>query len=95
MTTVTTLASRRAAPTPSQATTATHGNSTTATSASPAPDLIQLHAQAVNGLSAALRFLTHPEIEADKASFTQALRRAMRAATALKQACAAMEGGAA
>lgn len=84
MTTVTTLASRRAAPTPSQA-----------TNPGPCPhagaDLIQLHAQACNGLHAALRFLTASHIEADQAAFTQALRRAMRATTALKQACAAME----
>ena len=91
MSTVTTLASRRAAPTPSQA--------TTATNPSPCPhagaDLVQLHAQACNGLHAALRFLTHPNIEADQAAFTQALSRAMRATSALKQACAAMQGGAA
>lgn len=97
MSTVITLASRRAAPKLPQATTASY--STTATSASPCPraaaDLVQLHAQACNGLHAALRFLTHPEIEADSAAFTQALRRAMRATSALKQACAAMEGGAA
>ena len=98
MSTVIHLAGRRAAPTPSQATTATPGNPTTTTSASPCPraaDLVQLHAQACNGLHAALRFLTHPEIEADSAAFTQALRRTMRATSALKQACAAMEGGAA
>ena len=90
MSTVIHLASRRAAPKLPQA--------TTTTSASPCPraaDLVQLHAQACNGLHAALRFLTHPEIEADSAAFTQALRRAMRATSALKQACAAMEGGAA
>ena len=62
---------------------------------SPTHDVIQLHAQAVNGLSAALRFLTSPSIEADSAAFTLALARAMRATSALKQACAAMEGGAA
>ena len=91
MTTVTTLASRRASPTPSQATTATNPG--------PCPhagaDLVQLHAQACNGLHAALRFLTHPNIEADQAAFTQALARTMRATSALKQACAAMQGGAA
>ena len=95
MTTVTTLASRRAAPTPSQATTATPGNPTTTTSPGAGADLIQLHAQACNGLHAALRFLTASHIEADEAAFTQALARAMRATTALKQACAAMQGGAA
>ena len=63
---------------------------TAPTSTSPAPDLIQLHAQAVNGLNAALRFLTSPSIEADSKAFTQALSRAMRATTALKRACTAM-----
>lgn len=92
MSTVITLASRRAAPKLPQA--------TTATSASPCPraaaaDLVQLHAQACNSLHAALRFLTHPEIEADSAAFTKALSRAMRATTALKQMCATHEGGAA
>ena len=53
-------------------------------------DVIQLHAQAVNGLNAALRFLTHPSIEADSKAFTLALARAMRATTALKRACTAM-----
>ncbi len=57
---------------------------------STAPDVIQLHAQAVNGLNAALRFLTSPSVEADSAAFTHALSRAMRATTALKRACAAM-----
>lgn len=65
------------------------------TSASPTPDVIQLHAQAVNGLNAALRFLTAPSIEADSAAFTKALSRAMRATSALKQMCAMHEGGAA
>ena len=66
---------------------------TAPTSAS--PDVIQLHAQAVNGLSAALRFLTSPSIEADSKAFSQALARTMRATSALKQACAATQGGAA
>ena len=57
---------------------------------SPTPDVIQLHAQAVNGLHAALRLLTSPTTEADTATFTQALSRAMRATTALKRACTAM-----
>ena len=86
-TVVTTLASRRAAPKLSPA-----------TSSNPCPhaaDLVQLHAQACNSLHAALRFLTHPEIEADSAAFTKALSRAMRATTALKQMCATHEGGAA
>ena len=60
------------------------------TSTSPAPDLIQLHAQAVNGLNAALRFLTSPNIEADSKAFNQALSRALRATSALKRACSAM-----
>ena len=60
------------------------------TSASPTPDVIQLHAQAVNGLNAALRFLTSPSIEADSKAFTQALARTLRATTALKRACTAM-----
>ena len=68
---------------------ATQGTTAPA-STSPAPDLIQLHAQAVNGLNAALRFLTSPSIEADSAAFTKALSRAMRATSALKQACTAM-----
>ena len=98
MSTVITLASRRAAPKLPQATTASHSTTATATSASPCPraaDLVQLHAQACNGLHAALRFLTHPEIEADSAAFTKALSRAMRATSALKQMCATHEGGAA
>lgn len=70
---------------------ATQGTTAPAfTCASPTPDVIQLHAQAVNGLNAALRFLTSPSIEADSAAFTQALSRAMRATTALKRACTAM-----
>ena len=57
---------------------------------SPTPDVIQLHAQAVNALNAALRFLTSPSIEADSKAFTLALARTMRATTALKRACTAM-----
>lgn len=96
MSTVITLASRRAAPKlPQATTTASHSTTATATSASPCADLVQLHAQACNSLHAALRFLTHPEIEADSAAFTKALSRAMRATTALKQMCATHEGGAA
>ena len=68
---------------------ATQGTTAPA-STSPTPDVIQLHAQAVNGLNAALRFLTSPSIEADSAAFNQALSRAMRATTALKRACTAM-----
>ena len=96
MSTVITLASRRAAPKlPQATTTASHSTTATATSASPCADLVQLHAQAYNSLHAAPRFLTHPEIEADSAAFTKALSRAMRATTALKQMCATHEGGAA
>jgi hypothetical protein len=54
----------------------------------PTPDLVQLHAQAVNGLTAALRQLTSPGIAADTTAFTRALARSMRATTALKRACA-------
>lgn len=89
MTTVTTLASRRAAPKLSQATTASHP--TTSTSTSPCADLVQLHAEACNGLHAALRLLTSPEIEANKASFSRALARTLRASAALKRACDAVE----
>lgn len=67
---------------------------TAATATSPAPDLVQLHMQAVNGLNAALRFLTSPSIEADSAAFNKALARTMRASTALKRACATMGEGA-
>ena len=89
MTTVTTLASRRAAPKLSQATTASHP--TTSTSTSPCADLVQLHAEACNGLHAALRLLTSPDIEANKASFSRALARTLRASAALKRACDAVE----
>ncbi len=59
-------------------------------------DLIRLHAQACNGLNAALHLLTNTSTQAtDAAVFTQALARATRAATALKQACAELKGGAA
>ena len=63
---------------------------TAPTTASPATDPIKLHAQAVNALNAALRFLTSPSIEADSKAFTLALDRTMRATTALKRACTAM-----
>ena len=83
MTNVITLASRRAAPT--QPDTGTQ-----------APDLIALHAQACNGLHAALRHLTGESELTDAQMFTAALARAMRATTALKRACAAQgQGGAA
>ena len=67
-----------------------HPATPTRATTSASPDVIQLHAQAVNGLSAALRFLTSPSIEADSKAFTLALARAMRATTALKRACSAM-----
>ena len=52
-------------------------------------DLIQLHAQAVNGLHAALRLLTSSDTPNDAQAFTQALSRALRATSALKMACTA------
>lgn len=59
-----------------------------------AADLIQLHAQACNGLQAALHHLTTPSTEPDAITLSRALSRAIRATTALKQACAvAKEGG--
>lgn len=81
-TVVTTLASRRAAP---------KATPTTSTSTSPCADLVQLHAEACNGLHAALRLLTSPDIEANKASFSRALARTLRASAALKRACDAVE----
>lgn len=83
MSNVITLTSRRAAPT--QPVTGTQ-----------APDLIALHAQACNGLHAALRHLTSADAQTDAQMFTAALARAMRATTALKRACEAQgKGGAA
>jgi hypothetical protein len=68
----------------------------TARQAAPAPDLIQLHAQACNGLHAALQLLTDTSTTApDSAVFSRALARALRATSALKQACAQANGGAA
>ncbi|MEN9842820.1 MAG: hypothetical protein RLZZ612_649 [Pseudomonadota bacterium] len=52
------------------------------------PDLIQLHAQACNGLHAALHHLTTPSTEPDAVTLARALSRVIRASTALKQACA-------
>ena len=81
MTNVIRLASRRAAP-------------VLPDTGTQAPDLIALHAQACNGLRAALRHLTDVDAQSDAQMFTAAL--AMRATTALKQACAAQaQGGAA
>ncbi len=74
MTNVTTLASRRAAPT-----TTTH----------PEPlELIQLHAQAHNALSTALHCLQRPDCTAEH--LRTATARATRAATLLKRASAAV-----
>jgi hypothetical protein len=53
-------------------------------------DLIQLHAQACNGLSAALRDLRTPSTEADIIILRRALGSALRATTALKRACSAL-----
>lgn len=81
------LASRCAAPTRPQ---------TIPRSTSTECELIRLHAQACNGLQAALRLLSDTSTSAtDAALFAQALARAMRATTALKQACAELNGGAA
>jgi hypothetical protein len=52
-------------------------------------ELIHLHAQACNSLSAALHLLTDTSASTtDSIVFSRALARAMRATTALKQACA-------
>jgi hypothetical protein len=73
-------------------TTTTHQN---ARSASTECELIRLHAQACNGLSAALQLLTDTSTGApDSAVFGRALARAMRATAALKQACAQSNGSA-
>jgi hypothetical protein len=53
----------------------------------PTPTLVQLHMQAHNGLSAALRILTDVSAS-DADTIRRALGRAMRATTALKRACA-------
>jgi hypothetical protein len=59
-------------------------------------ELIHLHAQACNSLSAALRLLTDTSTNTtDSIVFSRALARAMRATTALKRACAELNGGAA
>jgi hypothetical protein len=51
-------------------------------------ELIHLHAQACNSLSAALRLLTDTSASTtDSIVFSRALARAIRATTALKQAC--------
>jgi hypothetical protein len=65
-----------------------------ARSTSTESELIRLHAQACNGLSAALQLLNDASPTApDTAVFGRALARAMRATTALKQACAATNRG--
>jgi hypothetical protein len=66
--------------------TTTHQN---ARSISTECELIRLHAQACNGLHAALQLLTDTSTTApDSAVFSKALGRAMRATAALNQACA-------
>lgn len=56
-------------------------------------DLVALHMVACNGLNAALRLLTDPgTTDSDAAVFAHALARAMRATTALKRACAELNG---
>ena len=75
---VITIASRRAAPVPSALDTT-------------APDVIALHVAAENALSMALSMLRNPAGTA--ADLERATARAIRAATLLKRACAAQEGG--
>jgi len=70
-------------------------NAPTAKPTTPTADLVSLHMAACNGLSAALRLLTDPDTDTDAAVFARALARAMRATTALKRACAELNGGAA
>lgn len=75
------LASRRAAPIPSQADTTD-------------PEVIRLHIQAENALASALHLLR--SIDCDPAKLQQATGRAVRAATMLKRLSAAQaQGGAA
>ena len=66
---------------------------TSPTTGTQSPDLIALHAQACNGLHAALRHLTDVNAASDAQMFTAALARATRATTALKRACAAQAEG--
>ena len=57
-------------------------------------EFIRLHAQACDGQKAALHLLNDVSPTApDTAVFGRALARAMRATTALKQACAATNRG--
>ena len=66
----------------------------TARQAMPAPDLIQLHAQACTALQTALHLLTDQPTAAPNAElFARALARAMRATSALKQICAQSKNG--
>ena len=51
-------------------------------------DLIQLHAQAIDGLNAALHHLTTPSDEPQAITLGRALSRTIRASTALKRAIA-------
>jgi hypothetical protein len=68
----------------------------TTRSASTECELIRLHAQACNGLHAALQLLTDTSTTApDSAVFSRALGRALRATSSLKQACAQASRGAA
>jgi hypothetical protein len=68
----------------------------TASQAAHGPDLIQLHAQACNNLHGALKLLTDTSTSGpDSEVFSRALGRALRATSALKQACAEVNGGAA
>lgn len=60
--------------------------------AATSPDLIQLHAQAVNGLAEALHVLRHGDLSSD--AMHRAIGRAIRGTTALKR-LAALEGSAA
>jgi hypothetical protein len=69
---------------------ATHQPQTTRTT-STEHELIDLHAQACNSLSAALHLLTSTT-STDPANFGRALARAMRATTSLKRCCTLTKG---
>lgn len=95
MTTVTRLASRRAAPiVPTvnavHPTRASSAHTPTLTGAEPA-DLVHLHMAAVNALSHALRQLTGPDCS--PAMWAAATARARRGLTALKRAHALVQMG--
>ena len=53
-------------------------------------DLIQLHAQAIDGLNAALTHLTTPSDAPQVVILSRALSRTIRASTVLKRACSAL-----